>query len=1021
MSARDRDWRHWAARDWNEELFKHFFRDSDGEDHPVYRIPVTRDELVKIVSDSEADAREVQKAFLRTIRTPSHIDFNRRLSRYRIDPESGWKGSTIPPFFVDLAFSCFVASPTDEEIRNDGDFRRRLARLMGHNQTTARYPLEGLADLWRAFSKWLDGIRSVGEPYRRLELPPLDSNRVRIGYSINLAFPSRKDQIVLTQVLSKGGFEGEPPIPTVFALVGKEIRLFGPSFEKAYREFRDAFKNKEKDLERFPFWGAVREAVASVRDEEIDETGENQALKLVLEPSGIVLLLSTVPRDVISNKLAFVGADTPYGEFGSVLCVGDTVTEGSYQETVQELLRGRYRKVLSGRGWKAIDVAIEQGLLLFKKSESLSWELVFTRQEEGDFQALVKDSRAFAFLEAFPQDRRPHDEPSQYQGWTKLEHFPGELLGSLTYAEDSLLAEIRCLQPIASGPRLFLVGGCPVDGGYLGIPACLPLVRAPLSDTVRVEPLDRGEGAEPIRLTRTERDSVDFSFPKRLRNPLKDTYRVIGSLEGRVLVQKEVVFYPEVVVNDYARPTDPGSWETEAGGPDVVTYGEDPNGAPRLSDGRSRVIRTRADSAATTSCAPEPLHLLKSSLCSWSRVEASASPKGHGGREPCEFAEADRFMEICGGLAMRHKGIPEADLLGLVQDCLAVDHDQLWDVVRAWMEGGHLDRLHFKKWRRTEYFPRTPQFVLETRGELVRGVLFGLATATFRNRADVELLELGAERVQVASRSEWVVPAPAWTTHSVDSYIRASKKMGLEEPIWRRPLIETLWSLSDVVASREDPPKYYERWGCWDWNHSWFSRETKPTEEGVEVIRFQRPDRSPYYQVTIDGEHVWWSTSRNWSLLLAHELRGEVVFALAGADQVVRVNKGQVYLPLPVGRHLATTGMTVPGPAGNGDGDYVYQFRDSKERLRFLSSIWGSAEVETLEMSRWARWILALSRRPTLEPGVRVVPLPSSIRQGLERFEDVPECRELSRIKVAPSLLPRVKEGLSRFTKSRGG
>ena len=335
------------------------------------------------------------------------------------------------------------------------------------------------------------------------------------------------------------------------------------------------------------------------------------------------------------------------------------------------------------------------------------------------------------------------------------------------------------------------------------------------------------------------------------------------------------------------------------------------------------------------------------------------------------------------------------------------------------MEGGHLDRLQYKRWRHTEYFPRIPRFVLETRGELVRGVLFGLATTAFRNRADVELFELGAERVQVVSRSEWVVPAPAWRAPSADPYIRVSKTLGLKEPVWTRPLVETLWSLSDVFVPREGPPQYYERWRCWDWDRGGFYRDKVPTAEGVEVLEFQRSDRPVYFQVAIDGEHVWWSTSRNWSLLLAHELKGEAVFALAGTDQVVRMCKGQVYLPLPVGRNLATIGVTAPGPASDGNGTYVYQFRDSKERMRFLSIIWGSDEIDTIEISRWARWILALSRRSTLEPSARTVLLPSHIRKVLERYDEVPEFRELSRTKIDVSLLPRVREGLFKFKKYR--
>lgn len=1017
MSAKDRSWREWTEVDWNEALFEHFFSDSDGSDHPVNRIPVTSDELIKIVSDLGADAHEVQEAFLRVVRTPSHTDYNHRLSLYPIDPKTGWKGSTLPEFFFELAFSCLAASPPNGEIRNNGDFRNRLSMLLGHDQEVANYPLDILPHLWRAFSIWINCRRSTGEPYRRLELPPLD-HRVRIGYSINLAFPLRKDMITLTKILFKGGFEGDPPLQAVFELVGKEIERFSPNFTKAYQEFRNAFKNKEKYLERFPFWGAVRAAISSALDEEIEDDSVKRKLKLVLESGGVVLLLSTAPGDVLRNVLSFVETDSNYGEFSCVLCLRNT-TSFDFHQATRRILAGRYRDCLTGGGWKVIDVAVEQGLLLFKKTESLSWELTFTRQDEGVFQALVMNFLAADFLNSFPQDRRPHGKSSPlYDGWTEVELFPGEWLNLLSYAHNSPLSKIRCLQSTVSGPRLSLIGGCPIDGGFLGIPAYLPVVRAFLSDTVQVIPIDQ-EGGEPIRLARVDKDSMDFSFPKNLRNQLQGRYRVVGNFDNRVLVQKEVLFHSEIVVNAYAQPTDSSAWEIEAGGPDVMTYADVPRSAPYPSDGSSRQSGTKAHSFIPSRVS-NTIRLLKSPPNTWPRIEACTSTKIYNGWEPNEYMGADHFMEVCGGLAMRRKGIPEAELLDLVRDCLAVHrYNQQWDVVRAWVEGGHFDCLHYKKWRRTEYFPRVPRFVLEASGGTVRGVLFGLATAAFRNRADIELLELGAEREQVASRSDWVVPAPAWRAPSADPFFRVSKTLGLEEAVWTRPLVETLWSLSDVVVARESPPQYYEIWGCWDWDNGWFSRDTKPTEKGVGVIRFQRPDRPPYYQVTIDGEHAWWSISRNWSLLLAQGLIGKTDFALAGVDQVVRVGKGQVYLPLPVGRHLAMTGVTAPGPAGYDNGIYIYQFRDSKERQRFLSAIWGSAEFDKIEMSRWARWILSISRRPILETGMRVVPLPSFIRQGLERFDDVPEFLELSRAKIDPSLLPRVREGLSRFTKSR--
>ena len=1011
----EKNWRHWTRREWNEQLFLHFFYDHDSEDCPVYRIPVTSDELAKAVSDLDATPQDIEEAFLETVRSPTHIDFTHRLARYSIDPKSWWVETEIPPYFFELAFSCLVASPPNGEIRSQGDFRKRLAMLLKHDLSIASYPLKELPNLWLTFSAWLDRRRSDGLHYRRLELPTLDY-RKRIGYSVKLAFPSRKDEIILTRVLSTGEFEGAPTIPMVFSLVGNSIAKFSVSFRKAYEEFRVAFGSKEKNLERYPFWGAVREALASVIEDQVDEDVDRRSLKCVLEPDGVVLLLSTMTGGVQRDEAAFMELDSPYGDFSCVLN-GDATTSIDFRYTAHRLLQGEFNETLSGRGWQAIKTALQQGLLLFKKTESLSWELTFTRQEEGDFQAFVKDSLKAAFLEAFPQDQRPYETASHYDGWVEFERFSVERLNLLTYDEGSPLADIRCLQHVASGPRLYLTGGCPIDGGYLGIPVCLPQVRADLLDSVQAIPASGGCEPKPICLTRREEGSGDFCFPENLLSPLEGVYRMVGSLHGRVLIRKDVVFRSKIAVNAYARPTEPSSWQVEAGGPDVIDYCEDANIFTDPSHGRGQLTRTGAENTLATSCEPAILLRVESPLNNWSRIEPVASLKLSCEQEQSGSAKVGYLMETLGGLAMRRKGIPEGYVLELIQKCLGVNqYKKRWDIVRAWVEGGYLDPLHYKKWRRTDYFARVPRFALESKEGQVQGVLTGLATSSFRKRVDVEL---ESQRVKTASASKWIIPTPAWLAPSADPYVQVSKKLGLEPPTWTRPIVEILWSIGDVVSPRGDPPKYYERWGCWSWDCGKLSRDTRQTEKGVEVVRFQRPDRAPYYQVMVDGTNAWWSISRNWALLLAHELKGDAVFAIAGADQVIRISKGQLYLPLPIGRYLVLTASVPPSPAEDDHDGYVYHFRDSRERESILAAVWGKNEADSSQMGRWARWILTVSRSFTQEPSMRAVSLPSPIRQKLESFEEVPDFHELSRTQIAPFLIPRVRDGVSRFIRQK--
>src|SRR5690606_40671199 len=107
----------------------------------------------------------------------------------------------------------------------------------------AGYALEGLAVLWEAFARWLRCKRQRGAPYRELVLPD-PGGMTRIGYSIRLAFPPRKDHLRLIQLLHDEGFDRDPPVEAVLHVVGSRIGGFSQRFRGVYDNFRLAF-----------FWG----------------------------------------------------------------------------------------------------------------------------------------------------------------------------------------------------------------------------------------------------------------------------------------------------------------------------------------------------------------------------------------------------------------------------------------------------------------------------------------------------------------------------------------------------------------------------------------------------------------------------------------------------------------------------------------------------------------------------------------------------------------------------------------------
>jgi len=462
-------------------------------------------------------------------------------------------------------------------------------------------------------------------------------------------------------------------------------------------------------------------------------------------------------------------------------------------------------------------------------------------------------------------------------------------------------------------------------------------------------------------------------------------------------------------VNNYVQPTSSDLWEVEAGGPDIITYDE--NNSKLFSPSYCTFdVKTYSNRTAT----------LKSSILSSSKVDSHTLINGWDAWEQSGFKGTAHFMEICGGLAMRRKGIQEVELLDLLNSCLLLNgYKEQWDVVRAWVECGYFNRLQYKRWRRTEYYPVVPRIVLDYREGFFRGVLFGLATKALRDRVDIMLSEHGCKRERVVSQSQWIVPLPSWRAESVDSFIRVSTELGLKNPVWLKSLMETGWPLSQIMDRCDDPPKNYECWGRWDWEQGRFSRNLLSSGDGVEIIRKCRPDRVPYYEVMVDGESIWWSTSRNWALIIAHDLNKKSCFAIAGETEIVRTTKAQVYLPLSVGLYLTLKGNTVPGKP-DGKGGYVYYFNETKDRAQFISWFFGlTTGLDSKQEAQWAYWILSLSKRVDISCNEKAIPLPYYIRQKLEYLGPLPGFRELSQSKIPPSLLPRIMNGLLKFSKLR--
>ncbi len=1009
-------WKEWDESDWNEALFLHFFSIEKGGARPVSRIVITAAELAGITADPGASEEAARDAFLNVLSVSPRV-LRRKLSRDSLDGRRDWPDRTAPPFFLYLAFTCFVVSSMDRQIKDVGDFRKRMAGLMGHDPSTS-YALPDLEALWRALEAWIRERRASGAPYRELILPDPGWMK-RIGYSVNLSFPPRRDLLKLIRLLAKEGFDEEPTIPAALRVVGSKIHLFGERFRGAYESFREAFSLGRPNPRSLPFWKAVREAMAAEWDEP-ERRDEKVDFKLVMEVDengeGEVALLSTAPAPSMDGGFAFIKTEAPYKEYKYVLC-SPGEKAGVVKQTANRMLNGEWREGPPGAAWPKTATAIKRGVLLFRLNEEGVRELAPFRRDDGDYWALVRSELATPFREAFPVGEGPTVLPSQYDGWEETERFDGKLLSRLEPTEGSPLddAGLRLEAPPAT--RMFFIGGCPVDGGFLGLPDCLPALRVIGAKFVSAYPVhdavgSYADGRRPLRLEQVDEAGGEFRFGSNVKEPLKGRFRILARSGDRILAQRSLVFRSDIVWNDYARPTDPSAWLMEWGGPDMLPYGRRVAGRGL----RKRMHRSQKKHATRgqggVGRRPRPIHR---KIVDEDDSKEFARAPDDGGEKPVRgvHRDAERFMEWCGGLAIRRKGIRETELLDRIRDGLGVrDYSRIWDVARAWVEAGYFNRLQRARWRGAVYFARQPRFVMYSHGGWTRGVLTGLATGAIRKRVGMLAERFGAKIVQRMSLGKWT-PAPlSWRAESGKIFHRITAEAGLASPERLRRIEDDLWSLDRIASEPREIPMNYDHRGVWDWTEGSFGRSEGLVGSGVEIQWLRRPGRPDCFVVFMDGAAHWWSHSRNWALLIAFSLREEPCFGVVDRTRLFRTAGAQVHLPITVGRRLAVTADLLSGPCmgGRGKWTYVYEFPNRKELLETVRLLEGAGEAGEEKIARGLRWVLSLSERLSAVPPGNRAPLPSDLRKKLGRVKPIAAAMEPDAARIHPSLIPRVRK-----------
>ncbi|MGY3578935.1 hypothetical protein [Bradyrhizobium sp. USDA 4504] len=953
------DWRSWQLPEWNERLLVHFFGRQPGEDAPVVALLTTPEELARVTGDVTANPSDVRDRFIIQLREA--IGPNRSLfddaANYQHWPNPP-PPERVPRFVSHLIFSCIAASESSEELASEGSYLLRLRELAGG--TLPDYTLQWLPTLWSNLAAWL---AANARQFRPLRLPQ-PGGYTRIGHSVKLAFPDRRDQRVLSEILDRAGLQGhEPPVGKVIALVAASRGRFRQAFQQAFDNFRSSFANgtrHARETLEHRFWSAVRDAALRGRGAGVDEDGEDALLQLLCEEQDDRLHLFLVTDEPISEG-RFRTAELPvtFDRWRYAVIENKQVAdapEGAYA-TARDVLTGRIST-------PRLSSLVAQGLVTLVEGVHGCLELGGPEQLEQSRTVLARDERAKALITLFGK-ARVRSNPSVYRGWVELRGLELRRLSAETLEETAL---VGCWQLYDSIVRPFarLQRGVRADDGWLGLREILPRIVAPGASAVVMT------GVDSRREVLGKDEEGAWQLPSR---DLEGEFQFEISLEEGGTVGLSARFNRVVAGQDVRLPDELNAWILEGLGGTTTLAGTAPlrdspstesapaadltfhlgpvvgqflNGPEEAAwsvtkfGGKAMGARCRPDLAETSgiarvsdisarrrwrqllfNCRPDPSD--EDFNAARSRIRQSvistelptdenivSSAQAAAPRNLTVAAEVDRLLAIAAARAGGRTGIPFREWSGHVERVMGLSREGIRALTRSWAEAGILDIAFYARWRHCSVFVRSPTLVGFRTERGFGATILGLLLPTTRRSVRLAAEHVGAA---IEERTHVTTQAPAIMT------VRCSRQEQLEA-ISKRAGVPLRWLEFEFVRYAEQnrhdglgpaPQNYDERtpWTRWSLGAGLDTSEISFTH----CVRAGCPD---YWHLEAGDRSVWsfdLNTARLWGLAMLRQNP----FATVDGGQLIAA---QAFLPLPMARCLAILSGTAPGVGE--DGRYRY-------------------------------------------------------------------------------------------------
>ena len=956
-------WASWDMSDWNHRLLQHYFlRRPDGADAVVVLL-TTAEELVRVTGDPSADADDVKDAFVASMLRAVRRD------HCLLSSAASYTGAPLapsaakdPPFVAHLIFTCLAASESAEDLANEGSYIKRLRQLADGLITTDG--LGELPSLWKNLVRWL---AKHPDTYRQLVLP-YPGGFTRIGHTIKLAFPDRRDQKALSEVLDSAELMGDlPPVSTVLAVIAKERTRFKTRFLEAFDDFRDRFQaadvSSNDSLLQHRFWAAVE--AAALRGRGLSDGGlEGSAYSFIAQEADDHIGLILVADREVQESSFMVREIGQYGRWThAVTSRGDDDGEfGSVDEAARRCLNGGLRL-------PSISARVDQGLLPFFEAPHGHLELA-TRETLAESRVVLVRDAALEALRRVVTLGRTARHPS-YDGWTQVEVDGIDPIDA-DALEGTALARAWILHKSFPVARVHLAGGVRVDDGWLGDRHALPQVTAPDATSLVLT----GEAGE-VTLGRV--DDATWRFPDA---DIVGEHRLVASPGG----ERRIRFHAFPSSEDFKPPSEPEAWFVEsvsgtaalseeqpalsASGPqqlgaltsrstylgrDVGEFVEDVSNATWVLRGLGSTLACSQGDAFGAGHLPVHRTAHKPSARRWRKLLGSSRPATSltpAWREAMKIAnhhhgelsvradlgvaplrsqrsfdrprsETVRAVSILAGRASSRSGIRWVEWSDLLQRLLDVEVSEIRPLTRAWMETGLVDVVAFARWRRIEVFARRPRLVAWHDGGSVVAAVHGL------------VLESTLDALRGAARRAGAIYEPRYSVSNVvpAAALVAAEEAGQLVAVAKAAGLGVDWLDFDALSasvSRHDvfsrPPMHYpsvELYRNWQLE----ADREEPTE--VTVNRHVSADRPAFWSTSIDGTVVWsyeLDVLRRWIAVLMQRPLLEIT-------EEGDLRRRHAHLPLPAARVAAALGVAMPGPTPTGGYLYPVGSRRLAERL----------------------------------------------------------------------------------------